>query len=91
MFNTLAKNGGALTASCLLLAEVAFAQAQAQAPSATANSFVAIAIIAGLVLVIFFLISGALRLSGAEHDDEGSGLIEDIDEEEERERRRRRR
>lgn len=88
MLTTLAKNGAALSTLCVLSADVALAQSQA--PSAIGSSFVAIAIIVGLVLVIFFLISGALNLSqrNADEDDEGT-ILEGIEDEDDKPRRRR--
>jgi hypothetical protein len=53
----------------------AFAQAEAQTPSISGDSWVAIAIVAGLVVLIFQLISGALSLSKRDKSDaEDTGI-----------------
>jgi len=68
------------------------AQAQAQTPSISGNSWIAIAIIGGLVLLILLFISGAIGLSKrddtSDEEDEGVGILEGIEEDDPKPRRR---
>jgi hypothetical protein len=73
-FNKFAVAAGAVLAST----GAAFAQAQAQTPAISGDSWVAIAIVVGLVVLIFLLISGALSLSKrdkSDAEDTGIGII----------------
>jgi hypothetical protein len=76
-----------------LLASAGAADAAAQAPTITGNSWVALAIIGGLVLLILLFISGTLRLSQiddtSDEEDEGVGVFEGIEEDDPKPRRRR--
>lgn len=77
MFNKFAQ---AALVICAAVASTgaALAQAEAQTPSISGDSWVAIAIVAGLVVLIFLLISGALSLSKrdkSDAEDTGIGII----------------
>lgn len=77
MFNKFAQ--AALVISAVFApTSAAFAQAQAQTPSISGDSWVAIAIVVGLVVLIFLLISGVLGLSKrdkSDAEDTGVGII----------------
>ena len=83
-----------LVALAVLLASAgaASAAAQAQTPTLTGNSWIALAIIAGLVVFIALFIGGALRISRiddtADEEDEGVGVFEGIEEDDPKPRRR---
>jgi len=71
--NALGKGAAALAVVTAFAGE-ALAQ-QAQTPSISGNSWVAIAIVGGLVLLIFLLIGGALSLSKRDKSDaEDTGI-----------------
>lgn len=77
MFNKFAQ---AALVICAAVASIgsALAQAAAQTPSISGDSWVAIAIVVGLVVLIFLLISGALSLSKrdkSDAEDTGIGII----------------
>lgn len=87
MFNKFNQAAVALSA---VLASAGAAFAQAQTPSISGNSWVAIAIVVGLVVLIFLLISGAISLSkrdGDDADDAGIGII-GADDDDDRPRRK---
>jgi hypothetical protein len=80
--------GGVLLAALTLTATAAFAQAQT--PSFSGNAWVAIAIIAGLVVFIALLIGGVISVSRrGETATEGDGfpILEDEDDKPRRRRR----
>lgn len=68
------------------------AQAQAQTPTISGNSWVALAIIGGLVVLILLFISGAISLSKrddtSDEEDEGVGILEGIEEDDPKPKRR---
>jgi len=76
-----------------LAVSLSVAQAAAETPSISGNSWVALAIIGGLVLVILLFISGAISLSKlddtTDEEDEGAGIFEGIEEDDPKPRRRR--
>jgi ABC-type multidrug transport system permease subunit len=77
MFNKFAQAALVISAA-VASTGAAFAQAEAQTPSISGDSWVAIAIVAGLVVLIFLLISGALSLSKrdkSDAEDSGIGII----------------
>jgi hypothetical protein len=67
-----------------VLASTGVALAQAQTPSISGNSWVAVGIIIGLVLLILFFIRASLRISQVDDtsdaEDEGVGVFEGIEE-----------
>jgi hypothetical protein len=69
------------------------AAAQAQTPTLTGNSWIALAIIVGLVVLIALFIGGVLRISQiddtSDEEDEGVGVFEGIEEDHPKPRRRR--
>jgi hypothetical protein len=76
LFKTLVR--GVLAIPVLLAATgAALAQAEAQAPSISGESWVAIAIVVGLALLIFLFIGGALSISKRDKSsaDDGTGII----------------
>ncbi len=66
---------------------------QAQTPSISGNSWIAIAIILGLVALIFFFIRNAIRVSEIDDttpvEDEGVGILEGIEEDDPKPTKRR--
>lgn len=81
--------GGAVAALIGMLADAALAQAHT--PSISGNSWVAIGIIAGLVLLILLFIGGVIGISKRDTgDDDGAvGILEGIEEDDPKPRRRR--
>ncbi|MBP6012426.1 MAG: hypothetical protein KBA31_09380 [Alphaproteobacteria bacterium] len=81
----------AATVGAAWLALAAGAQAQEHTPSISGNSWIAIGLVVGLVLLVFFFISGTLSVSRrdkSEDDDAGVGILEGIDEDDEKPRKR---
>jgi hypothetical protein len=76
LFKTFAR-GALVICAALAGAGTAFAQEQAQTPSISGDSWVAIAIVLGLVVLIFLFIGGALSISRRDktQTDDGIGII----------------
>jgi hypothetical protein len=75
-----------------VLASTGVALAQAQTPSISGNSWVAVGIIIGLVLLILFFIRASLRISQVDDtsdaEDEGVGVFEGIEEDDAKPKKR---
>ena len=68
------------------------AKAQAQTPTISGNSWIAYAIIGGLVLLVLLFISGVIGISKrdtGDDDEENVGILEGIEEDDPKPRRRR--
>lgn len=87
--NTFARALGVLGAVC---ASAGVAFAQAQTPTISGNSWVALAVIGGLVVLLLLFISGAISLSRrddtSDEEDEGVGVFEGIEEDDPKPRKR---
>jgi hypothetical protein len=80
---------GVAVAAWLTLA--AGAQAQEHTPTISGNSWIAIGLLVGLVLLVLFFISGTLSISRrdkSDDDDAGVGILDGIDEDDEKPKRR---
>jgi hypothetical protein len=85
MFNRVRLIAG-VAAPAVLAATAAFAQ-EAQTPSISGNAWIAIAIVAGLIVIVVLLISGVISISKRDSEEgDGFPVIED---EEDRPKRRR--
>jgi hypothetical protein len=82
----------ALATTAAVGASATTAFAQAEAPLISGNSWVALAVIAGLVVMLLLFISGAISLSKrddtSEDEDEGVGVFEGIEEDDPKPRKR---
>lgn len=87
--NTFARALAVLGAVC---ASAGVAVAQAQTPTISGNSWVALAVIGGLVVLLLLFISGAISLSRrddtSDEEDEGVGVFEGIEEDDPKPRKR---
>ncbi len=75
----------------LWAASASQAAADAQAPTLSGNSWIAIAIVLGLVALVALFILGALGISKRDTSDEdeaGVGILEGIDEDDDRKKRK---
>lgn len=74
MLGSFKKLTQAATAIGAAFAAADVAQAQAQTPAISGDSWVAIAIVLGLVVLIFLLIGGVVSISRRDKKDDGDGI-----------------